>query len=125
VWGLDGSREMLESLVKRNPPPQVKTLLCEMPKIGLPDGSVDFTWASFIFHEVTPPVALTAEIRRVLKPGGTVAILEFRTDAVGTSGPPRHQRLSPEEVSVCLRSAGFTCVIETWHDDDHYLMIGS
>jgi len=46
------------------------------------------------------------EIVRVFKPGGVLAVMEFnKTD--GPPGPPRHIRLSPEEVDDLLTPFGF------------------
>ncbi len=46
--------------------------------IPFPDASFDFVSAVCVYHHVPPPAraGLTAEVRRVLKPGGTFAIIE-------------------------------------------------
>jgi ubiquinone/menaquinone biosynthesis C-methylase UbiE len=46
------------------------------------------------------------ETARVVKPNGTLAILEFRK-IDGPPGPPRHIRLSPEQVDDLLAPFGF------------------
>ncbi len=122
VWALDVSREMLDELAKRNPPKQIRLLQSELPKIELPDSSLDWIWAAFVFHEVIPPQKLADEMFRLAKAEGVVAILEWRPDAVGESGPPRHHRLSVEQVTGFLRDAGFRSVEKTWQDDDAYLI---
>jgi ubiquinone/menaquinone biosynthesis C-methylase UbiE len=122
VWALDVSREMLDELARRNPPRQVHLLQSELPKIDLPDASFDLIWTAFVFHEVTPPQKLAEEIFRVVKAEGAAAVLDWRPDAVGESGPPRHHRLSVEQVSGYLRQAGFQSVEKTWQDDDAYLI---
>jgi len=122
VWALDVSREVLDLLAQRNPPAQVRPLRAELPQIGLPSSSVDWVWAAFVFHEVTPPEALASEMRRLLKENGALAVLDWRPDAVTESGPPRHHRLSVEQVTKYLREAGFKSVTQTWQDDDAYLL---
>ncbi len=122
VWALDVSRELLDDLAARNPPPQVELLRSDLPHIGLPDASVDFAWAAFVFHEVEPPEALAAELRRVVKRGGRVTVLDWRPDAVADAGPPRDHRLRPEQVVAWLRAAGFPAPIEAWQDDDSYIV---
>ena len=47
-----------------------------------------------------------AELTRVLKPGGLLAIVEF--DKIdGPPGPPRHIRLDPAEVEALVAPYGF------------------
>jgi len=122
VWALDVSQEMLDLLVQRNPPAQVRLLRAELPQIDLPASSLDWIWAAFVFHEVTPPEILASEMRRLLKENGTLAVLDWRPDADTESGPPRHHRLSVEQVTKYLLEAGFESVTQTWQDHETYLI---
>lgn len=122
VWALDVSQEMLNALAERRPPPQVRLLRCELPTIDLPDNSVDQVWAAFIFHEVERPEQLAAEMRRVTRPSGRVAVLDWRPDPESDDGPPRSHRLWPERVGEYLRKAGFGETAQTWQDGDGYLV---
>ncbi len=122
VWALDASQEMLDALASRNPPAQVHLLRTELPKVALPDHSIDLAWTGFVFHEVEPPEELARELHRILKPTGRVLVLDWRPDAESEKGPPRAQRLTPEQVMTWLRGVGFTRVQETWRDNDNYLV---
>ncbi len=122
VWALDVSQEMLDYLTQRKPPSQVRLLRAELPQIELPDSSLDLIWAAFVFHEVDPPEKLASEMRRLVNEHGMVAVLEWRPDAVGESGPPQPHRLSIEQVTQHLLEAGFKTVTLTWQDDDTYLL---
>jgi ubiquinone/menaquinone biosynthesis C-methylase UbiE len=84
--------------------------------------SVDLAGVAFVFHEVDPPERLTCELRRVLRPGARVAVLEWHPDAESDQGPPRAHRLTPEQVITWLRAAGLEAH-ETWHDADAYLLL--
>ncbi len=122
VWALDVNQELLDDLAARNPPPQVELLRSDLPHIGLSDGSVDFAWAAFVFHEVESPEVFAAELRRVVKPAGRVAVLDWRPDAVDEAGPPRHHRLRPEQVVAWLQQAGFPDPSQRWQDGDNYMV---
>jgi ubiquinone/menaquinone biosynthesis C-methylase UbiE len=122
VWALDTSQEMLDELKRRNPPEQVRTLRCELPKIDLLDHSLDWIWGAFVLHEVDPPEELAREMLKTLKPGGALALLDWRPDGLGESGPPRHHRLPVEQVVKVFSEAGFHSVAQTWQDDDGYLV---
>lgn len=122
VIALDVSPIMLEALAAANPPPHVTLLHDELPTINLPDASIDFIWAAFIFHEVEPPSALAAEMQRTLRLGGRVAILDWRPAAQGAGGPPRNHRLSAQQVEAYLRAAGLTRIHHVWQNEDAYLI---
>jgi len=125
VWALDVSQETLDLLAQRKPPAQVRLMRAELPQIGLPPASLDWVWAAFVLHEVTPLETLAGEMRGALKEKGTLAVLDWRPDAVGESGPPRHHRLSVEMATKALLEAGFNSVTQSWQDDENYLLLAS
>ena len=112
------ARKCWMNLRNRDPPKQVRLLRSELPKIDLPDSSIDWIWTAFVFHEVTPPQELAKEMFRLAKAEGVVAVLEWRPDLLGEGGAPRHHRLSVEQVTGFLRDAGFNSVKKTWQDDE-------
>lgn len=120
VWALDVSQEMLDTLAEQQPPAHVVPVLGELPAIDLDTATVDFIWAAFVYHEVEGDLA--AEMWRVARPGGRVAILEWRPDTAGQSGPPADHRVWPDQVKVALHYAGFVDVEEAWRDDGAYLI---
>lgn len=122
VWALDVSRELLDALAERKPPAHVRLLHSELPKIALPDATVDFAWIASVFHEVEPAEELAAELRRVVRPAGRVAVLEWRPDASGEGGPPREHRVGPDQVIARLQAAGFAEPKQTWQDADNFLV---
>jgi ubiquinone/menaquinone biosynthesis C-methylase UbiE len=123
VWAMDASQELLDALAARNPPPQVHLRRTELPAMDVvPDASIDLAWVAFVFHEVDPPERLASELRRVLHPGGRVAVLDWRPDAESDQGPPRSHRCTPDQVMTWLRMAGFAAARQTWQDGDAYLI---
>jgi ubiquinone/menaquinone biosynthesis C-methylase UbiE len=128
VWALDVSQEMLDALTARHPQPQVRLRRSELPAIDLPDAAdsrgsgVDWIWAAFVFHEVDPPERLAVEMRRVTRPGGRVAVLDWRPDAAGDDGPARSHRVSAARVGEYLRAAGFRNATRIWQDEEAYLV---
>jgi ubiquinone/menaquinone biosynthesis C-methylase UbiE len=57
------------------------------------------------FHHIPNRVAYFTALKRSLKPGGTLAIVDFRKDS--PSGPPVEFRFTPEQISAELGQAGF------------------
>lgn len=124
VWALDVSQEMLDTLVEQQPPAHVVPLLGELPAIGLETDVADFVFAAFVYHEVEGD-RLATEMLRVTRPGGQVAILEWRPDGTHQAGPPNHHRVWPDAVQRELQRAGFTRVAEAWRDAEAYLITAS
>jgi len=77
--------------------------------IPLADGVADLCVMATVLHDIlregTGTVALR-ETARILKPGGRLAIVEFKKVEDGP-GPPVAVRLTPEEVSKALLPFGF------------------
>jgi ubiquinone/menaquinone biosynthesis C-methylase UbiE len=66
---------------------------------GLPQASVDLIYLSNVFHGFTPEelTGFLAEVDRLLRPDGTLAVVEFAKKETPI-GPPLEIRLSPEEL---------------------------
>jgi phosphatidylethanolamine/phosphatidyl-N-methylethanolamine N-methyltransferase len=77
VTGIDLSAEMLAHARKRAADlPQVEALLeADATATGLPSASFDVAAAMFVASVVPDPRALLAEMRRVLRPGGTLVFV--------------------------------------------------
>ena len=63
-----------------------------------------------VFHHVDDRERYFAKLRASLKPGGRLAIIDFRIDS--PEGPPRAARIAPEQVKAELARAGYTLVGE-------------
>ncbi|KIX14812.1 class I SAM-dependent methyltransferase [Dethiosulfatarculus sandiegensis] len=78
--------------------------------IPLADDTVDVVFMGTVFHDlVATGVDQKAleQIKRVLKPGGALAIVEFLPKDDDSSGPPNRVRLSPEQLRDMLAEHGF------------------
>jgi len=77
--------------------------------IPVEDQSVDIILMATVLHdliEVNTEKGTLNEIRRVLKPGGSLAIVEFKK-LEGPPGPPVAIRLTPEETEKIVSAYGF------------------
>lgn len=73
---------------------------------GLPDASVDHAMLYNLLH-IEEPQALIAEARRIVRPGGTVSVIHWRSDRPTPRGPSLAIRPTPEQVTAWLTEAGF------------------
>lgn len=75
------------------------------PKLPEP---VDLVVLVDVYHHVESREQYFRNLQRSLRPGGRVAIIDFRLDA--RQGPPRAARVAPEQVRNELAAAGYTQV---------------
>ena len=76
--------------------------------LPLPGSSVDAALLATVLHDLAAEgvaVPALSELARVLRPGGVLAVVEFKK-IEGPPGPPIAIRLTPEEVLALARSAG-------------------
>lgn len=109
VYALEKNEELLS--VIRDKAQAEKLSNIEAVKVdgdGLPleGGSADLVLMATVLHEIDDKTALLNEVRRVLKPGGRVAILEFHKRAT-PMGPPVDRRLAREELGPLFEGIGF------------------
>ena len=76
VVGLDQSAEMLAE-ARRRVPPGVRLVEGSAEKLPFADGSFDALTFTYLLRYVDEPGATLRELARVVRPGGTVAGLEF------------------------------------------------
>ena len=83
VWAVDLQPAMLkileEKLQQEGAPANIRPFGWRAASTGLPDATCDFAFLGNIWHELDEPGVVLAEIRRILRPGGRVAILDWRS----------------------------------------------
>lgn len=103
---LDALKREIEELELRN----IEVILADMTlDIPLNDNIIDMCVMANVIHGFAIEGTLgpvLSEIKRVLKPGGTFAVVEFNK-VEGPPGPPYDVRLSPENVEKILEGHGF------------------
>ncbi len=108
VWAVDISLAMLERVRERvhdGGLVNVETVHGGEAEVPLPAGVADLVLLSSVLHEAEGPVSLLREAGRLLRPGGRVALIEWKAEPTG-HGPPLAERLSPAQVAGYLQGAG-------------------
>lgn len=110
VFAVDVSPEMLVHLRGKLAEAHTDNVQCvenEAASTGLESGSCDCVFLANVLHEFDDPSAVLAEMRRILKPGGRMAILDWRADVERVHGPPQEHRISAERGGQLIAEAGF------------------
>jgi len=78
---------------------------------NLPDASLDVIFNSDVYHHFEYPMTMNADLRRALKPGGRMYVLEFEKVAgLSSANTMTHVRAPKETVIAEITKAGFTLV---------------
>lgn len=113
VYGVDlweEGIELLKAAADEKSVGNIDALVSDAGKqIPVDDHAIDVCLMATVLHDFVEDQIekeVLDEIVRVIKPGGILAIMEFmKID--GPPGPPRHIRLSPEQVDDMLTPFGF------------------
>jgi len=113
VYAIDRWEEMISSLLQEADSQELKNIIGVISDITAPlplrDHCVDVCFISTVLHTLDINRAmkpLLDEVRRVLKPTGRLAIIECKKQDQ-PFGPPKHMRLSPEEIEEVITRYGF------------------
>ncbi len=111
---VDSSPRMLEEaerrLAARGADTVVEARAGELDRLPIADAELDGVVAGMVLHHLATPDAALAEMRRVVRPGGTAVVLELaphREQWMHEALGDRHLGLDPELVAEGLRDAGF------------------
>jgi len=107
VYAVDIEPDMVRYLEERAKREKLANLLAVT---GAPDDArlpdkVDLILLVDVYHHIEDRVAYFQRLRNALRPGGRVAIIDFRLDS--PEGPPRAARIGPEAVLAEMTAAGY------------------
>jgi SAM-dependent methyltransferase len=110
VHSVDIDPSMVETVRRRAAEQHVANVIARVRDaatagFGLPDSSCDACLLFNILH-CESPVELMREARRVLRPGGTLAVIHWRSDIATPRGPPLDIRPTPPMILEWARNAG-------------------
>lgn len=112
IHAVDLWKEGIESLkdtIRDRNIANINPVLADISKhIPLDNESIDFCLMATVLHDLSTEeqAAALLETGRVLKPGGTLAVIEFKKIDTGP-GPPVHIRISEQEAEDKIRKFGF------------------
>lgn len=124
VYGIDVQKEMLDYLeqrIKNQKILNIQTLLSKENEIPLQNEILDVLLTVNTLHEFRDKDRIINEMRRVIKPDGKIAIIDFKKRDTGF-GPPVSIRLSKEQVIHLFKKQCLT-VLVSYNLLYHYLIV--
>jgi predicted methyltransferase len=114
VYAVDTEPAMVQRVAKRAKElalGNLTSLRASPQDLGLPE-KADLIVFVDVYHHVEQRDAYLRKLRNALKPGGRVAVVDFRMDS--PVGPPRSARVAPAQVKLEMERAGYRLAQE--HD---------
>jgi ubiquinone/menaquinone biosynthesis C-methylase UbiE len=109
VYAVDVQPEMIEMLKGRLVGQKITNIV---PIVGLyhdpnlPEKSCDLILLVDVYHEFSHPVHMLAAMRKALKPGGAVVLVEFRSEDDSVPIKPEH-KMSKAQINKELTANGY------------------
>ena len=124
AFGIDVQREMLDFLedkIRKLKIRNIEPLLSKPDEIPLEDESVDLLMSVNTLHEFGDRRKMIREMRRVLKRGGKLLIVDFKKEETGF-GPPVSIRISKIGAIRLFEAKGFV-LLKTKELPYNYLLV--
>ena len=109
VYAVDVQQEMLDktkATVDKYKLANVEYVLALETNPRLPAASIDLAFLAYAYHEFADPEATMSAIRRALKPGGRVVVLEYAKESKIAPASPLH-KMSFDEIRREIEPMGF------------------
>ena len=114
VYAVDIEPDMVKYLSERAKREALPNMVAVAGAPGDPrlPAKTDLVLLVDVYHHIDERQRYFSELRGALKPGGRVAVIDFRLDS--PEGPPKAARIAPERVKSEMAKAGY--VLANEHD---------
>jgi SAM-dependent methyltransferase len=123
VYGVDIEPDMVKYLAeraKREKRDNVFAIAGGPDDPRLPE-KADLILLVDVFHHIEDRPRYFSKLRASLKPGGRIAIIDFRVDS--PEGPPKAARVAPQRVTAELKGAGYRLAADHGFLPNQYFLV--
>src|SRR5215831_1751587 len=118
--------EYIQSTAKKRRVKNVSAVVANGTDVGLPDASVDLAYLSDVYHHFEHPAETLASIRKALKPGGRMVVIDYeRIPGKTSQARIEHVRIDKQQAISEIEAAGFKLLEEKkLMRENYYLVFG-
>ncbi|KTG30909.1 class I SAM-dependent methyltransferase [Haloferax profundi] len=107
LHAVDVQEEMHDFYREKGAPENVAFVTADVASLPFDDDYLDGAFSTMTYHEFATDDAM-AELARVVRPGGTVVVVDWSTAGEGQAGPPTDERFGLADAIDAFESVGFT-----------------
>ena len=116
--------EYIQETAKKRRMRNVTAIVGNGTEVGLPDESVDLVYLSDVYHHFEQPAETLASIRKALKPGGRMVVIDYeRIPGVTPQARIDHVRLDKATAIREIGAAGFKLLEDKKLLRDNYFVV--
>lgn len=112
IYAIDSNEQLMDYLKKRLPEEVAQRVQCIVPKeysYPIVSRQIDLLLLVTVYHEIDQRPLLLAEIKRILKRTGRVAVIEFHYQET-PMGPPLDHRIDAAQVIADFKAENFQLI---------------
>lgn len=124
IFALEISEDMIDVLERKKSESNIQNLMIrkvESERLPLESGICDMVIMVTVLHEIEDKGTILSEIKRILKPNGKLAVIEFHKE-ITPMGPPTDHRISQEQVTELCHANGFDTIEKFKLGDNFYCL---
>ncbi|WP_123620372.1 class I SAM-dependent methyltransferase [Halorubrum sp. CSM-61] len=106
VYGVDVQAEMHAFYREKGVPENVDLVESDVAALPFEDGELDAAFSTMTYHEFASDDAI-AELARVIRTEGRLALFDWSAAGDGEHGPPADERFDASDAVAALEATGF------------------
>jgi len=116
----------IQETAKKRRVKNVSAVVANGTDVGLPDASIDLAYLSDVYHHFEHPAETLASIRKALKPGGRMLVIDYeRIPGKTPKARIEHVRIDKQQAISEIEAAGFKLLEQKkLLRENYYLVFG-
>ncbi|ELZ41706.1 methyltransferase type 11 [Halorubrum saccharovorum DSM 1137] len=110
VYGVDVQAEMHAFYREKGVPENVELVESDVATLPFEDGELDAAFSTMTYHEFASDAAV-AELARVLRSDGRLALFDWSAAGDGEHGPSTDERFDAGDAAAALEATGFEVLL--------------
>ncbi|MBE0615192.1 MAG: methyltransferase domain-containing protein [Burkholderiales bacterium] len=124
VYAVDRSADALAYLARlqhERRVSQIKRIVADATTLDSDELRPDSALVAMVLHHADDPMGILTNVARLLPTGAPAVVGEFHPEGPCEKGPPRAERVSPEQVQAWSVAAGFAVLAYCRQTQEHFM----
>ena len=100
---------------------QIKRIVGDAATLDAEGLHLDSALISMVLHHASEPMGILTNVASLLPSGAPAVVAEFHPEGPGETGPPRGDRIAPEQIRIWCEAAGLAPVAYRRQTKEHFM----